>query len=134
MLVESPDQVRRQQPEGHTGQRADQAHQHRLGDELRQDIALARPDRLAHADLARALGDADEHDVHDADATDQQRDRGNHEQEDLVRLLRVLRRLQLVLLVHHLPVRHAVSGAMLPAQRIIDLTDRRTHAVRARAR
>ena len=31
-------------------------------------------DRLAHADLARALGDRDQHDVHDADAADQQGD------------------------------------------------------------
>ena len=35
----------------------------------------ARPDRHAQADLPRALGHRDQHDVHDADAADQQRDR-----------------------------------------------------------
>ena len=36
--------------------------------------ALAGADRLADADLAGALGDRHQHDVHDADAADQQRD------------------------------------------------------------
>ena len=33
-----------------------------------------RADRHAHADLARPLGDRDQHDVHHADAADDQRD------------------------------------------------------------
>ena len=35
------------------------------------------PDRHAHADLARALGDRHQHDVHHADAADHQRDHGD---------------------------------------------------------
>ncbi len=44
----------------------------RLDQELHEDVALAGADRHADADLARPLGDADEHDVHDADAADQE--------------------------------------------------------------
>src|SRR5690349_22645120 len=42
---------------------AEHAQQHRLDEELHQDVAPARADRLADADLARPLGDAHEHDV-----------------------------------------------------------------------
>ena len=54
-----------------------------------QDVAAARADRHAQADLARALGDRHQHDVHDADAADQQRHRrdgGQQQREDLRRL------------------------------------------------
>ncbi len=37
-------------------------------------VAVGRADGLADADLADALGDAGEHDVHDADAADEQAD------------------------------------------------------------
>ena len=40
-----------------------------------------RADGEADADLARALGDRDQHDVHDADAADQQADRRDRAQE-----------------------------------------------------
>ena len=46
-----------------------------------QHVALARADGEADADLARALGDADQHDVHDADAADEKADRGDGGQE-----------------------------------------------------
>ena len=39
--------------------------------------STARADGEADADLAGALGDADEHDVHDADAADEQRNAGD---------------------------------------------------------
>ena len=38
---------------------------------------LRGAERLADADLARALGDRHQHDVHDADAADEQRHRGD---------------------------------------------------------
>ena len=38
---------------------------------------LARADRHADADLAGPLGHRHQHDVHDADAADDQRDNGN---------------------------------------------------------
>ena len=46
-------------------------------EELGQDVPAAGADRLADADLAGPLGDRDEHDVHDPDAADDQRDRGD---------------------------------------------------------
>ena len=54
---------------------AEHREQDRLDDELADDVRPARPDRLADADLARALGDRHEHDVHHADPADEQRDR-----------------------------------------------------------
>jgi hypothetical protein len=53
-----------------------------LEEELLDDVVAARADGFAHADLARALGDADQHDVHDADARRQERDHADHERAD----------------------------------------------------
>ena len=39
---------------------------------LQQDGAVLRADGFAHADFARPFRDRDEHDVHDADAADEQ--------------------------------------------------------------
>ena len=65
----------------------------RLDEELDEDVALARADRQADADLARPLGDADQHDVHHADAADheahrrdRQEERGEHGRDRLLRL------------------------------------------------
>ena len=55
-------------------QAADDAEQQGLGQELHADVVRRGANRLADADLARPLGDADQHDVHDADAADDQRD------------------------------------------------------------
>jgi hypothetical protein len=63
--------------DGDAREAADQRDEHRLGQELGEDVAAARADRLADADLAGPLGDADEHDVHHADPADEQRDRGD---------------------------------------------------------
>ena len=41
----------------------------------------ARADRHAQADLARALGDRDQHDVHDADAADEERHRRDRREQ-----------------------------------------------------
>ncbi len=53
--------------------------------ELREDVAAARAEGLEQADLARALGDRDEHDVHDADAADAKRHRADDAQKNLER-------------------------------------------------
>ena len=44
---------------------------------------LPRADRAAHADLARPLQHAGQHDVHDADAADEQRDRRDRHHHDV---------------------------------------------------
>ena len=59
----------------------------RLEQELPEDLDAPRAERLADADLARALGDADRHDAHDADAADHQRDRRQHDERQERRLL-----------------------------------------------
>ncbi len=45
-----------------------------LSEELADDVETAGSDGAANADFARALHDGGEHDVHDADTTDQERD------------------------------------------------------------
>ena len=54
----------------------------------RIDVALLGADRAADADLARPLHHAGEHDVHDPDAADQQRDRGDRHHDHLEDALR----------------------------------------------
>ena len=68
----------------------------RLSQELPQDAALFRADRLLQADLPRALRDGDEHDVHDADAADEQRDAGDPDQLAVRRVAEVLQLLGLL--------------------------------------
>ncbi len=46
---------------------------------LPKNILLARADRFANADFARALRDGDEHDIHHADSADEQADRADRE-------------------------------------------------------
>ena len=57
------------------GEAAEHAERDRLDQELPQHVAGARADRPADANLARPLGDRQQHDVHDADAADEQRHR-----------------------------------------------------------
>ena len=54
-------------------QSADDAEHERFGQELQADIGRSGSDSLADADLTRPFGDADQHDIHDADAADDQR-------------------------------------------------------------
>ena len=49
---------------------------HRFEKKLADDVSFSRPDRFSNSDFARALGDAHQHDVHDANSTNQQADRG----------------------------------------------------------
>ena len=58
-------------------QPAEQRQHRRLDQELHEDVPLMRADGQPDADLARALGHRDQHDVHDADAADQQADGGD---------------------------------------------------------
>ena len=56
---------------------ADRAERDRLDQELRENIATVRAHRHARPDFARPLGDAHQHDVHDPNAADDQRNDGN---------------------------------------------------------
>ena len=44
---------------------------------MRQDVTSLRAQRLLHADLARALGHGNQHDVHQADSADAERKRAD---------------------------------------------------------
>jgi hypothetical protein len=74
---EAADHRAQQQGQADAEHAAEQAHQHRFDQELLADVALPRTHGHAHADLAGALGHRHQHDVHHADAADQQRDGGD---------------------------------------------------------
>ena len=76
-------------------------HDDALDEELSQHVGAARADRHADADLARPLGHRHEHDVHDADAADEQRDRGNRREQARHHLGRAAHRLGDLRLVAH---------------------------------
>src|SRR5262249_3016786 len=58
--------------------------------ELLPDVAAARAEAPADSDLAGPLQDVGEHDVHNADAADQQRDAGDAAHDDVENALRAL--------------------------------------------
>src|SRR5436190_990286 len=58
---------------GDADQAAQSAEHNGFDEELAQDIAPMRADGEANADFASPLGDADEHDVHDANPADDER-------------------------------------------------------------
>ena len=73
----TPTSVRCADAAEHADETAQQAQRDGLNQELQPDVAGLRADGDADADLAGAFGDAHEHDVHDADAADQERDAGD---------------------------------------------------------
>src|SRR5688500_8556503 len=73
------DALREGDAERDADERADGAQRGRLDEELRHDVAPARAERLADADLPRPLGHRDEHDVHDDDRPDEQPEGGEHD-------------------------------------------------------
>src|SRR5205823_13710630 len=62
---------------GQSGERADEGDDDAFHQNLQKDRQPGRANRFADADLADAFVDAREHDVHDADAADDQTDRGD---------------------------------------------------------
>ena len=64
-------------------QSADHAQRNGLDGELQKDVAPGGADGFADAYFTRAFGDADKHDVHDADPADHEAYRrdGNHEEK-----------------------------------------------------
>src|SRR5262245_15055151 len=119
---EEHDHVADHDGEDHSEDSPEGGQRHGFEQELADDVAFAGPDGLSDADLAGALGDADEHDVHHADAADQQahsRD-GDREEADAGR--------DPVELFDNLVgrgegkiVRLAVLHAALAAQNLLDL-------------
>ena len=60
----------------------DQTEDRRLDQELAADDPRSGPEGLAQSDLTDALGHRHQHDVHHADAPDQQRDAGDAPEQD----------------------------------------------------
>src|SRR2546425_2647844 len=71
------DQFRQQYAENDSKGAANQRHGRGFDQKLQEYIAAPRPHRFPQADLARALRDGNQHDVHDHDSADHQRDRGD---------------------------------------------------------
>ena len=65
------------EPDEHADQAADQRQRQRLDEELAEDVPAPGAEGLADADLAGPLADRDQHDVHDPDPADDERDRGD---------------------------------------------------------
>ncbi len=66
----------------HTEDPAEQTQGQRFHQELEEDVPPGGPQGLPDADLPGALGDADQHDVHDPDAPDQEAYRADARQEE----------------------------------------------------
>lgn len=65
-------------PQHNADQTADEADHNGLDDKLQPYGAVGRAQRLAGADLPGPLGDGHQHNVHNADASHQQRDARDH--------------------------------------------------------
>lgn len=63
------------------GDGAAAAHEEGFQEKLAKDFGARGADGAADADFPSALGDGDEHDVHDADAGNEQGDKSNEEQD-----------------------------------------------------
>ena len=70
-------------PDADADDSADQAQYHRLDQKLTKHVATASTDRLPQSDLACPLRDRYQHDVHDADAADNERHGRNRREEAL---------------------------------------------------
>src|ERR1035438_5286290 len=55
----------------------------RLGQKLEEDVTASGAQRFLYADFARALGDGDEHDVHQANAADAKGEGADEAEQDL---------------------------------------------------
>jgi len=63
--------------DGYAHSAAGEGHQHGFNEDLQHDVEAPGAEGFADADFAGALGDADEHDVHDDDAADDERNQGD---------------------------------------------------------
>src|SRR5262245_790700 len=84
------DELRQHDADDDAGQATADGDQRGFDKELANDVLPRGADRAAHAYFAGALHHAGEHDVHDADAAHEERNRGDgdhHEQEQPARLL-----------------------------------------------
>ncbi len=79
------DEVADDDCDDHADDAGDEGEGQAFEQELREDVAAPGAEGFEQADLACALGDRDEHDVHDADAADAERHGADDAEEDLER-------------------------------------------------
>src|SRR5262249_20451210 len=60
-----------------------ESNRERFREKLNQDVALTRTQGFLDADLARALGYGDQHDVHQSDSANAEREESDKRQQDL---------------------------------------------------
>ena len=77
------DDVRDQHCHDHADDAGDEGQGEAFEEELREDVAAAGAEGFEEADFAGALGDGDEHDVHDADAADAEGHGSDDAEQDL---------------------------------------------------
>ena len=73
---------RRQPAQRDSEEPAKRGQTHRLGEELPHHVATPRPDRQPQPDLPGALGDREQHDVHDPDAAHDEGDAGERSEQE----------------------------------------------------
>lgn len=72
--------------EGEAEDAAENGEDETFKEELKEDIEIGGTDGLSDTDFVGALGDGDEHNIHDADAADEQGnagDEGEHTRDDI---------------------------------------------------
>ncbi len=79
------DQLGDDDRDDHADDTGDEGQHEAFEEELGEDVAAACAEGLHEADLAGALGDRDEHDVHDADAADGKRHRADDAEQNFKR-------------------------------------------------
>ena len=109
-MQEAADHRRHSDAEANADEPSDDRERHGFEEELNQNVMSFCADRHANADLARSLRHADEHDVHDADAADEQRHGGDHEQQIAQDSHRLRLRLRDLFLRSHLKIGVAVRA------------------------
>src|SRR5579863_100258 len=67
----------------HSQHAANKSNRERFREELHQDVSPGRAQRLLHPNLARALCNGNQHDIHQADAADSKRKRSNKTHQHL---------------------------------------------------
>src|SRR5688572_5108166 len=105
-----------------------QAQSYGLYEELQQNAEARRAERHANSDLARPFRYADEHDVHDADAADEEADAGDAREQHREGLLRFLLRVEKLAPINDREVvRRARRQLVPPAQHTLDIDHRAFH-------
>src|SRR5260370_813161 len=110
---------RHQQPDQNSQHRTAPADQKRLRQKLIHDLLARRPDSLSNTNLPRALRHRHQHDVHNPNSADQQRDKRNHNQYNRQRQRNISRRRQYRRQRLHVVLRRARMSALQQLRKLL---------------